>query len=329
MSRTLPALIVVVAAGVLGAFGVASAQASSLCVLSAGPSDYQSALSPLLGRAGPTPPTPPGEPPLPAPRPGPGAFEIARAALGAQFAGGWVNNEVQGWVVGLAPGPLDVTAAHAAIVQALGQHFAGADLAELTSRLHVDPQPYSDDELDATADAVTNALVSAQLGVGWTAGAGGCMLSDARRVEVELFSDSTPAIVDRVTALVAPFGDEVRLAVHPYGPPVAVTVPGGTEMPPALPHSQPQGTWFASYVRMPLAGRCVHAAGVGVLTRARRPAVRSLTVKAGGRTRTIRGLRLRKPLVVALRAKRTLVVVTVRLADGRTATRSPTYVRCG
>ncbi|HEX4363050.1 MAG TPA: hypothetical protein VHZ75_00755 [Solirubrobacteraceae bacterium] len=118
------------------------------------------------------------------------------------------------WVVGLAPGPLDVSAAHAAIVQALGQHAAGADLAELTERLHVDPQPYSEDELRATGDAVTNALVSAQLGVGWTAGAGGCA-------------------------------------------------------------------------------------------------------------------RLRKPLVVALHATRTRVVVTLRLADGRTATHSPTYVRCG
>ena len=327
MSRTLPASIVVIAASVLCAFGTASAQAAPLCAISPGPWEYQSALVPLLSDPGPVPPVAPGLQPLPPARTGSGAITVAHQALGAQFAGGWLNNEVQGWVVGLAPGPLDVPAAHAAIVQALGQHFAGADLAELTDRLHVDPQPYSDDELRATADAITGSVIAEHLPA--AVGYGLCSLSDARRVEVELYSDATPEIVDRVTALLAPFGDQVRLVVHPYGPPVPDSVPGDVEPPLVLPHSQLQGITFAKYVRMPLAGRCVHATQVRVSARAMRPAARTLAVKVGRRTRTIRGARLRKPLVVALHAKRTRVAVTVRLADGRTATRSPTYVRCG
>ena len=211
------ALIGLVAAIVLCAPDGASAQAAPLCAPpSPGSSPaYQSALLPLLERAAPTPPPSPGTPPLPAPRSGPGAFDLARNVLAGQFAGGWVNDDVQGWVVGVAPGPLGVAAARAAIVEALGQHFAGSDLAELTRRLHVDQQPYS----------------------------------EAARVRISV----------RVT----------------------------------------------------------------------RPAVRGLSVRSGGRTRTIGGARLRKPLVVALRTERTTVVVTVRLADGRTATHSPTYVRCG
>ena len=79
---------------------------------------------------------------------------------------------------------------------------------------------------------------------------------------------------------------------------------------------------------MPTLRRCVRGRQVRISARAGQPAVKSLTVRSGGRSRTISGKRLTKPLVVTLRARRTNVEVTVRLADGRAGSRTATYTRC-
>ncbi len=309
----------------LAGIGAASAQAAPLCTLSPGPWQYQATLGPLLSDPGPPLPVPPGSPPLPAPRNGPGAYSVARAALGVQFGGGWVSNAVQGWVVGLAPGPLDVAAARGAIIDRLGPAFTPSEAAYLAELLYVDPQSYSEAELRATQAAVSDALSAAQLGVGWGANVGLCTLSDARRVEVTLYVDATPEIVERVRALLAPHGDKVRLAVSPHGPPMPVPMPAPAG--PLRPASA-AAVALGRHVTMPLARRCVRGKQLRVGVRRGASSVRALTVTVGDRERTIRGARLRKPFVVALGARRTKVAVTVRLADGRAATRSVTYVRC-
>ena len=165
----------------------ARAEAAPLCALGDGPAEYQSKLGPLLSTPGPLPPAPP-PPPAPTSRsavyPSVGAGALAREALGAQFTMLWVNNVVQGWVVGLAPGALDVEQARTRIVDALAPHFTPADHAYLAERLHVDPQPYSETELRATQAQVDADLTAASIPA--SRGYGACRLSDAIRVEVTL-----------------------------------------------------------------------------------------------------------------------------------------------
>lgn len=301
----------------MGAPALAGAQ--SLCrQTAAGPLEYQLTLAPLVsgfvlapGGHGEAPPPPPAST-------GVGAGNLAREALGAQFAGVWLSNDVQGWVVGLAAGPLDPAAARTAIIERVAAHYTAAETAHLTERLHVDPHPYSDADLHATEEAVRAKLAAEAPGTYWDARIG-CTLSDARRVEVTVFPPSTSAQADRVTALLAPLGDQVRVAFSNVGAPAMSNLPGGTA---------PRAVVLGRHVRMPTALRCVRGHVVRIAARRSQPAVRSLSVRVAGRARTIAGRRLAKPLTVALRGRRTRVVVTVRLTDGRAGTRAVTYTRC-
>ena len=306
--------------------GAARADAASLCPFAAGPWEYQSALLPFLNDPAPTPPTPGGPPPPPPVSTNGGANGAAREALGAQFSGLWLNSGVQGWVVGLAPGPLNAAAARTAIVDRLRTRFSESDVTYLDSRLHLDAQLYGEHELQAARDGIESTL-RAEPGTPWSSSVG-CRRSDMRRVEIGVFNTATPEQIQRVSAVAEPYGDRVRVELLPYGPPATVPVPIG---PPPMPPSArtPPPVEFGRHVKMPIVRRCVRGREIGIAARSTQPAVRALAVRAGGRTRTIAGRRLAKPLRVTLRGRRTKVVVTVHLADGRVGTKAVTYSRCG
>lgn len=244
--RLTTAAVTAIVLGVLGA--PARADAAPLCRPSMeGPTEYQATLGPLVSGFVLAPPAPGSTPPPPAST-GIGAATLAREALGAQYSGVWLSSAVQGWAVGLAPGPLDGPAARGAIVDAIAARYTAEETAYLAERLHVDPQPYSDHELRATLEALSSVLRAD--GAAPAAMSVACRLSDARRVEVEVYSPAT------------------------------------------------------------------------------QPPVQALSVRVGGRSRTIAGRRLGKPLTVDLRGRRTRVAVTVLLADGRAGTQAVTYIRC-
>ena len=312
----------IIAGGVLGA--PAAADAAPLCRLSVtGPIEYQRTLGPLVSGFVLAPPAPgsPTPPPPPPASTGIGAARLAREALGPQFSGVWLSNAVQGWVVGLAPGPLDSAAARASIVERIAAHYTPSETAYLSERLHVDPQLYSEDELRATQDALSAVLRAEPNAPYWGMGIG-CSLSDARRVEVTVNSPATPEQFARVVALGEAHGDRVRVELSPHGPPTPGVLPGRPPAPPAEPVA------VARHVTVPILRRCVRGRAVRIAARSGQPSVQTLTLAVGRSSRTIAGRRLAKPLVVALRGRRTKVTVTVRLSDGRVGTRTVTYTRC-
>jgi hypothetical protein len=316
LHRRIAAVLTAMALGTLIAPALANAQ--SLCRSAAnGPTEYQARLAPMV--SGFVLDFSHGDPPPPPASTGVGAGNLAREALGAQFAGFWLSNALQGWVVGVAPGPLDPAAARAAVMQRVSARYTADEAAYLSERLHVDPHPYSDADLRATQGAVDATLGAEAPGTYW-ATAIACTLSDARRVEVSVFHPTTAEQFDRINALLGRFGDQVRAVRASSGAPTPAAPPGAT--------SGVRPVSFVRHVRMTPGGRCLRTRAVRITARAGSPAVRSLTVRAAGRPRTYAGRRLAKPIVVALRARRTKVTVTVRLADRRAASRTVTYTRC-
>jgi len=318
----------VLTATALGALGVPALAdaAEPLCRPPAnGPFEYQATLDPLVSGFVLAPPAPGRPAPPPPASTGVGAANLAREVLGAQFAGVWLSGAVPGWVVGLAPGPLDPAAARAAILDRISAHYTPAETTHLAERLHLDPQPYGDADLRATRDAVEARLRGEASGTPWGAGVG-CALSDARRVEVTLYQPTPPDQFQRVVALLAPFGDKVRVELSDRAAPMPIPMPlPGINLPLGAP---PPPVTLGEHVRMPIVRRCVRGREIGIAARPTQPAVRALAVRAGGRTRTIAGRWLAKPLRVPLRGRRTTVVVTVHLADGRAGTKTVTYSRC-
>lgn len=317
----------------LGAFGApARADSDPGCRLSDGPIEYTRTLGPLVSGyvlAPPAPGQPSPSPPPSLPSTGIGAGNLARDVLGTQYALLWMSNALQGWVVGLAPGPLDPVAARAAIVERIAAHYTAAETAYLSERLHISRQPYGQAELNATQEALVAAL-RAEPGLYWGV-ATGCRLSDAFRTEVTVYSPATPEQFLRVMALAEPYGDKVRIQLAPHGPPMPaiLPLPPPGPQPQPQPRPRPQRAAFANHVKMPLLRRCVRGREVRIAAHAGSPAVRSLKVQVAGRApRTISGRRLAKPLVVTLRARRTTVTVTARLTDRRVAMRTVTYTRC-
>ena len=323
------------AAGVLASIiagvapGLAAAQAEPTCRPSeGGPTEYQAALSPFMGEAAPVPPfgsAPPGATTG-------GATTAAREALGDQFTLLWMSDALQGWVVGVAPGPLDLQQARAAIVDRLSARFTPDDVAFLDSRLHLDPQLYGEPQLKAAQAAITADLSAAGIDAGWSVFFGLCELSDAIRVTVELYQDSTPEIVERVRALLVPYGDIVRLGVSSGGPFVVTQLPlTGMPIPAVNPLPGQAGpVTVRRYVSWARASRCVRGSQINIAVRRDQLAGAGLlTVRANGRRRTIGGARLRKPISVALTRRRTSVVVSVKLRTGQRGERTVTFTRCG
>ena len=252
-----------------------------------------------------------------------GAVGVAREALGWQFTMLWINHVVQGWVVGVSPGPLDLDQARARIVEGLAPHYTADDLAYVAERLHVDAQPYNETELRATQEQVEADLYAAGIHAGYTR-YGLCTLSDAIRVEVMLYSVVDAPTVERVREILVPYGDRVRLGFSPYsGPPPPVPL-----LPAPAPAPVPAPPSVQRYVTMTNAKRCIRGAIVRIAVRRGSADVRSLSVKADGRRRTISGARLRKPLEVRLRHARTVVEVAVKLRGARTARTLVTFTRC-
>jgi len=269
-------------------FLVAPAAAQSdpqACVLGGGPHAYQQRLTLLMEHA----------------------EAASREALGAQFTIVWLSDRDQGWVVGLAPGPLDLQAARDAIAAALGERVSGDDLATLTSLLHVKAQPYSRAELERVQDEIVARLEG--LGAAWALGIG-CEAGDAFRVEVELFNDATPEQIAQAREITAPYGDIVRFTVSEGGPPA-----------PALGVAPPR---LRTYVAFPRA--CV--TGPVRITTRRRGEIRRLTVTVAGERRTRQTGRLGKPVVVRPAGERTRVTIAVRLRDGRYVKRTVTLPPC-
>ena len=295
-----------VAVAVVGAVAVlpspAAAQSGPLCPLDGGGSyAYQAALLPLIGGGS---------------APGGAGVAAARAALGAQYGGAFYDTPRQGWSVALAPGALDLTAARAAVVQALGAHFAPADAAFIEQQLNVLPTPYSEADLQAVQAQITPLVGPLISSVGI-----GCHETDGFRVRVGV-TGSTPDVVAHVSGLMAPFGDKVYVR---YGDPVAVPVPGVVDPEDLARQNAVRAPRVGAYATLPKAGKCVRGRAIGVRAKATEE-LRSVTLAAGKRRVTAAsGKRAR----LRLTSRATKVQVTVTLSDGRTAAKTVTYRRCG
>lgn len=239
------------------------------------------------------------------------AEAAASAALGAQYVGFWWDARHQGWAVALSPGALDAETGKAAIQAELATRFAPEAAALLSSALAVYPTLYSGAELVEAHVAVT-AIAASHPDV--ISGHGiGCHGMDAFRVTAYSPLPETQESVARVQALIGHFGDKVRVT---YGF-------GGMELGGVAP--APAAVNAGQYATVPKAARCVRGKAIGVRA-ADDAALRSVTLTAGKRSVTAkRGKRAR----LALKARSTRVTLTVSLRDGRTATQTFTYRRCG
>jgi hypothetical protein len=241
----------------------------------------------------------------------------ARQALGPQFALLWLDDRRQGWDIGVAPGALDLDQARNAIVAELRSRVSADDAAHLAGTLYVEPEPYSEADLRAVQQAILTQISAADLGVGLTVGVG-CTLSDAFRVEVELFNDSSPATIDAVKSILAPFGDRALLDVKATGRPVT-----DVGVAPARPAR------VSEYLAMASPRTCIRADAVHLRPTAQaRTPVALVTVAVGhGRLRAGPG-RMTHAIRIALPSRRTVVTVAVRLRDGSRAKKTVVYLRC-
>ena len=238
-----------------------------------------------------------------------GADAAAKQALGSQYGGTWADTPRQGWSVAIAPGALDATTGKAATIAALtGEHAA-----YLSERLTVLPTLYGWDEISAVRDQVAALQPSAPdliAGVGLS-----CAFSDAWRAVVSIGPAETPDVVARTQALLAPFGDRVHVQ---YG--TGFARPAILVSPAAVPAVNAR-----QYATVPRTARCVRGKAIGVRA-ADDAALRSVTLTAGKRSVTAkRGKRAQ----LVLKSRSTRVTLTVSLRDGRTATETVTYRRCG
>jgi hypothetical protein len=253
------------------------------------------------------------------------AEAAARQAVGSQFTMLWFSNRDQGWDIGLAPGALTLDQARDAIIAQLSTALAGDDVALLANTLHVVPQPYNEAELDEAKASILGQLTAAPLGAAWGLGVG-CRSADAWRVDVQLFNDSTPATVEAVTRIIAPFGDRARLWINPFGPPTATAlVPSPTPVPVTASPGR-----LSSYLALAPTTRCIAGRVIHVRARpAARRRIALLTVTVGARRVSAGPHRLAHGLGVRLGSRRTMVKVALRLDDGTRLARTLTYRRCG
>jgi hypothetical protein len=311
LSAQRPRALLPVVAALTAAASPAAARADDVpaCRVGGGPYayQYQARLGPLLSA---------------------GAEDGARQALGPQFAVLWLNARQQGWDVGLAPGALTVDQARAAISEQLRTRFSTEDVAYLDSTLHVEPQPYSSATLQQTQDEILRQLVAANLGVGWSAWVG-CQLSDAFRVEVSMYTDSSPEVIARVREIVAPFGDLVRLEVSAGLPPrPAADVGLGPLAPPAPPKPVPEPLRLSDYLSIKSPGSCARAATVRIVPHhAAQQSINLVTVTMGARRQRFGPSRM-GAIKIRLAPGRTRLTVAIRLRDGSRAAQTLTYTRC-
>ena len=233
----------------------------------------------------------------------PQADAAAREATGAQYASLWVLNRDQGWHIGLAPGTINTTQAREAIMNIVRGRFSSNDATYLESHLRVDEQPYSETDLRGVQAQITGQMPK---GFGWTVGVG-CENSDARRVEVSLFNDSTREQRAAVHRIVDPFGDRALVYISAFGPPTAAATP-------SLPVAAPRHTVrLRDYVS-------VHVTRTAIIVQIKARRRRQVaSVRAAGKV--LSGARLAR----TLRLTRHSITVTLKLRDGRSTRR--TFVR--
>ncbi len=220
-----------------------------------------------------------------------GASEEARAVLGQQIAGYWLND---GWDMGVAPGPLTVESAQTAIGERIAARFPPGDAEYLMSTFELHAMPYSDAELRPIEAEIYAAMEGSDFL--WTAGIG-CLDGEAWRVEVGLYDDATAQDIAGVRELLAPYGDKVRLYLDGL-----LTHPSA-------------GDTATSRLRGFIRVRCAGRRRIVVRTRpAARAVIRRVTVNGrvlAGTRRTVRAKRVR---------------VVVRVGDGTRL--AHTYRRC-
>lgn len=287
----------------------ARAADTPMCVVPSGAFDasYQERLGPLITEGmwvG-------GDP---TPRIGPG-WQAATTVLGGQFVMHRLDPGRQGWAVAFSPGQYDASTGRAAIAAYLAEHASAADAAYLLDTLLLQPTPYSKADLDAVFAQVgeimrTNAGLFSSAGVG-------CLLSDGVRVEVSVGTPDTPERRAQAEALLAPFGDKVRVVHGVSWAQAAVgQVPGIAEQ--SGPGQRPT-LKVRDYVTLPRTSRCARTVGAKARSGAD---VKRVRLAIGKRVSAGKHPRLK------LKSKRSKVTVTVTLRDGTTAIENLTYRRC-
>jgi hypothetical protein len=177
--------------------------------------------------------------------------------------------------------------------------------------------PYGEAELRAVQDQLTAELTRANWGVG-VAVEVGCRYSDAFRVELELFNDSSDAVLTAARQLAARWDDRVVVVRLAIGPPVTSI----GRPPPTRP---PRRLGFAELVR----GPCMRGSRAVARVRASAPAkIDRVTVTVRGRRTVFSGRRLSRPLRVRLRPRTSTVRVVVRLRVGGTVSATRRLRRC-
>ena len=242
------------------------------------------------------------------------ATVAAEDVLGAQFTLLWADNYRQGWTVAYSPGPHDATTARAAIREHLAARLDAATVDYLDSTLLLVPTPHSLADLESV-QAQVGSLVQ---GKGLVASFGiGCGGSDGVRVEIRVVGDS-PELRAQVEALLAPFGDEVRVTYGHSAVSPAVAAP-----PLYTPRQEQRPTpKVRESVTLPRTSRCARTvaakprAGLGV---------ERVRLQIGKRSASARG---GKAARLPLKSKRSLVTVTIFVKDGLPVTEKLTYRRC-
>ena len=157
-----------------------------------------------------------------------------------------------------APGALDVTAARAAVVQALGAHFAPADAAFIEQQLNVLPTPHPRPNCLALRPDRSSARPADQLDRD--------RLPRERMVPVRVGPHGdTPDVVADVSGLMAPFGDKVYVR---YGDPVIVPTIGEVKPEDLARQNAVRAPRVGAYAMLPKAGKCVPGRTIGVRAKA-------------------------------------------------------------
>lgn len=312
--RALTGLLAVGAALAL-APSTARAADTPMCDLSpVGDIAYQQRLTPFLTQSAST--TPPGGTVTTS---GGQAAAAAQSVLGPQYVLLWADTPRQGWTVAFSPGAHDATTARAAIRADLATRVSAQDVDYLDRTLTLLPTPYSRADLDAASAELAQQISATSLVGSFGVG---CSWSDAVRIEVGIADAESPELRAQAEALLAPFGDLVRVR---YGVGRPVPAIGPVRPVPEILDTEPpaaEAPRLRDHVTLPSTARCVRGG--------------TLKVKAGTQVRKLRlaaGSRKAfgaagKPAKLKLKARRTKVAVTVTLQDGGTVTQTFTYRRC-
>lgn len=252
------------------------------------------------------------------------ARQALEGVLGSQFTYEWLDNQRLGWTVAFSPGTHDATSARAAFRAALAGRLTSAEVDYLDSTLLLVPTPHALAELKAL-QAPLFALLQSERDL--FSGFGlGCSWSDGVRVQVSVGSPETPEVRARAEALLAPYGDLVRVR---YGQGWAEPAIGNVKPVPQTPGPQTPGQQrptpkVREYVSLPKTSRCVKGGAVSAKPRAGL-GVERVRLKIGKRFASARGGKAAK---LRLKSQRSTVTVTVFVKDTVPVTEQLTYRRC-